>query len=64
MESASITVTLCYVLGLYLPCSYGFQMFTCVTLQCVCVGVCSSAIPLERRILTMLQWLHLPEGER
>ncbi|XP_076745797.1 autotaxin isoform X1 [Maylandia zebra] len=22
------------------------------------------AIPLERRILTMLQWLHLPEGER
>uniref|UniRef100_A0A8C4NK51 SMB domain-containing protein n=1 Tax=Dicentrarchus labrax TaxID=13489 RepID=A0A8C4NK51_DICLA len=24
----------------------------------------SLAIPLERRILTMLQWLHLPEGER
>uniref|UniRef100_A0A7N6A0C1 SMB domain-containing protein n=1 Tax=Anabas testudineus TaxID=64144 RepID=A0A7N6A0C1_ANATE len=24
----------------------------------------SSAIPLERRILTMLQWLHLPDGER
>uniref|UniRef100_H2UDZ6 Ectonucleotide pyrophosphatase/phosphodiesterase 2 n=1 Tax=Takifugu rubripes TaxID=31033 RepID=H2UDZ6_TAKRU len=26
--------------------------------------VCFSAIPLERRILTMLQWLHLPDGER
>uniref|UniRef100_A0A3Q1FIZ2 Ectonucleotide pyrophosphatase/phosphodiesterase 2 n=1 Tax=Acanthochromis polyacanthus TaxID=80966 RepID=A0A3Q1FIZ2_9TELE len=24
----------------------------------------SITIPLERRILTMLQWLHLPEGER
>uniref|UniRef100_A0A3B5AZG4 Ectonucleotide pyrophosphatase/phosphodiesterase 2 n=1 Tax=Stegastes partitus TaxID=144197 RepID=A0A3B5AZG4_9TELE len=31
--------------------------------QFVIVYMCSSAIPLERRILTMLQWLHLPEGE-
>lgn len=28
-----------------------------------CVCVCS-VIPLERRVLTMLQWLHLPDAER
>uniref|UniRef100_A0AAQ4PD20 SMB domain-containing protein n=1 Tax=Gasterosteus aculeatus aculeatus TaxID=481459 RepID=A0AAQ4PD20_GASAC len=30
----------------------------------VCMFPSVVAIPLERRILTMLQWLHLPEGER
>uniref|UniRef100_A0A3Q3JMS9 SMB domain-containing protein n=1 Tax=Monopterus albus TaxID=43700 RepID=A0A3Q3JMS9_MONAL len=29
----------------------------------LCLCVFSSTIPLERRILTILQWLHLPEGE-
>ena len=48
---------------------YWFQFDWCVSV-CLCVCVCArvcvyfSAIPLQRRILTMLQWLHLPEGER
>ncbi|KAG7269768.1 hypothetical protein CRUP_010793 [Coryphaenoides rupestris] len=32
--------------------------------QTIAGGAGSRAIPLQRRILTMLQWLHLPEGER
>uniref|UniRef100_A0A8C7YK71 Ectonucleotide pyrophosphatase/phosphodiesterase 2 n=1 Tax=Oryzias sinensis TaxID=183150 RepID=A0A8C7YK71_9TELE len=27
-------------------------------------SMCFSSVPIERRILTMLQWLHLPDGER
>uniref|UniRef100_A0A671YBE7 Ectonucleotide pyrophosphatase/phosphodiesterase 2 n=1 Tax=Sparus aurata TaxID=8175 RepID=A0A671YBE7_SPAAU len=38
---------------------WGGQPVICVKV----FNVCSSSIPLERRILTMLQWLHLPEGE-
>uniref|UniRef100_A0A3Q2DVP1 Ectonucleotide pyrophosphatase/phosphodiesterase 2 n=1 Tax=Cyprinodon variegatus TaxID=28743 RepID=A0A3Q2DVP1_CYPVA len=30
----------------------------------LCVSVYRRAIPLERRILTLLQWLHLPESHR
>uniref|UniRef100_A0A671Y4L3 Ectonucleotide pyrophosphatase/phosphodiesterase 2 n=1 Tax=Sparus aurata TaxID=8175 RepID=A0A671Y4L3_SPAAU len=46
---------------------WGGQPVSIVTSLPFCVkvfNVCSSSIPLERRILTMLQWLHLPEGER
>lgn len=34
------------------------------TATTVCVRVFGSSVPMERRILTILQWLHLPDELR
>lgn len=46
------------------PCPMSRELIAPVGASFYSTSVCFSAIPLERRILTMLQWLHLPDGER